>query len=194
MDYYNINCIDPLLKIILENEYLQEYVFNSFPPNYQYAHYLDWIMPYLQKQLDQNSKNNFNKQMQSIKQAKILSAISNLEILLKKQKEREFGLLVKNGLNPKEYFKRMDTLAQPQDSIIDENEEHYPIIYSFPQQYILGAPKGAEIVWSEENDDVQVYAIELKTQYCESFPNGDKNLSINSFTFQNMKHEAEKFD
>lgn len=163
MDYFNINCIDPLLKIILENDYLQEYVFSSFPPNYQYAHYLDWMMPYLLKQLDQNSKNNFNKQMQATKHAKIVSAISSLEILLQKQKEREIGLLVKNGLNPEEYFKRMDSLAQPQESIIEENEEQLPIIYSFPQQYILGAPKGAEVVWSEENDDVQVYAIELKT-------------------------------
>lgn len=68
------------------------------------------------------------------------------------------------------------------------------MFYTYPSAYILGAPREARLFYDEQNDDVQVYAYALKTQHCESLPNGAKNLAINSFAFQNMKHEAEKFD
>lgn len=122
----------------------------------------------------------------------MVSAIGTLETLIQRCRAREEALLVKNGINPADYFNR-PVMQQPQDVIIDE-DDNQPVFYAYPPAYILGAPKEARLFYDEQNDDVQVYAYALKTQYCESLPNGAKNLAINSFAFQNMKHEAEKFD
>jgi hypothetical protein len=47
IDNYIVYAMCTFLQIVVENEYLMRYLLSVNPPTYQYARYIDWIVPYL---------------------------------------------------------------------------------------------------------------------------------------------------
>lgn len=52
---------------------------NSNPPTYQYARYSDWIIPYLDKEYEKNSKISYNRQIIQKKLDNIKSSLNAMK-------------------------------------------------------------------------------------------------------------------
>jgi len=51
--------------IVVENEHLMKYLISINPPTYQYSRYIDWIVPYLEKEFAKNLKQNIQQDLNS---------------------------------------------------------------------------------------------------------------------------------
>jgi hypothetical protein len=46
-----------MLSLMAKDDYINQYIYNMAPPNYQYARYTDWIKGYLEGQRSELAKN-----------------------------------------------------------------------------------------------------------------------------------------
>ena len=156
MDNYIVFALSSLLQVVVENDHLIQFMLSVNPPTYQYARYIDWIVPYLLKEQAKNAKQSYNKQMQAKKASLISIALLCMEKIYETARKLESEKLIENGINPEEFYKEPDVQrAKPGDDvIIDQEEEESPILRAYPEPYIVGTPTQVETVKEEEKDGV----------------------------------------
>jgi hypothetical protein len=219
MDFYVINCLNILLEIIVENQFLSEYMFNLDPPTYEYARFTDWFRPYLEKELDKARK-NMTYRHSTKKEEQIVKCFCFLEIYeakLKKYENKLRGLPeedTKQSTNAAEQSieeekkneKKVgfeDTAYEPSDNPAgpvdrqDDSEGHYregPVIDHYPQNYILGCTTNIADINREEREGIIVTTQKVFIEYAESQPTLTGNKTLPSYAFYNSRAEAEDYD
>jgi hypothetical protein len=213
MDFYVINCLNILLEIIVENQFLSEYVFNLDPPTYQYARFTDWFRPYLNKRIKE-IKRNMQYRHSTKKQECVIKCFAYLEVYEKalKQYERKLqGLPIEEEKSTaatetttdasKEGEKKV-TFEKPQEQNINtlieqeeaKQEEEDKIIECYPKKYIIGCTRECKEIYREEKDGVTVTLEKVYTEYAESQPTLNGNKTLPSYAFSNSKTDMEEYE
>lgn len=65
-----------------------------------------------------------------------------MKVITEKCREWEIEKLKEVGFDPEIYFKPIEFPKPQSDIIVEHEEEISPVIISYPQPYIIGAPKG----------------------------------------------------
>jgi len=47
LDTFAVNCLKEMLSLMVKDEAICRFIYNSGPPTFQYSRYTDWILPYL---------------------------------------------------------------------------------------------------------------------------------------------------
>jgi len=222
MDFYVINCLNILLEIIVENQFLSEYMFNLDPPTYEYARFTDWFRPYLEKELEK-ARRNMTYRHSTKKEEQIVKCFSFLEVYEAKLRKYEHKL---QGL-PEEEEKGFSTpvtqeTAEPSDkpeevrekkvgfedeqmqnirNILERDDDDFirpprelPVIEHYPKKYIVGCTRKIEEINREERDGIIVITQKVYVEYAESQPTLCGNKTLPSYAFYNSKIDAEEYD
>mmetsp|Transcript_42020 Transcript_42020/g.48702 ORF Transcript_42020/g.48702 Transcript_42020/m.48702 type:complete len:291 (-) Transcript_42020:587-1459(-) len=185
MDFYVVNCLNILLEIIVENDFLSEYMFNTDPPTYEYARFTDWFRPYLLKELEK-ARRSMAYRHSTKKEESVVKCFSYLELYESKLRKYERRL---QGL-PEEETAPAKT---------EENEETgygepEAVIQSYPKRYIVGCTRKVEEIFKEERDGIVVTVHKIFMEYAESQPTSSRNLTLPSYAFYNCKLDSEEYD
>ena len=219
MDFYVINCLNILLEIIVENQFLLEYMFNLDPPTYEYARFTDWFRPYLEKELEKARRNmtyrhSTKKEEQIVKcfgflevyEAKLKEYENKLQDITEEDKQSEASTQVTQETAKQE--EPADTKPEPvqkkvgfqdeQPEIDDEEIVSQPtqekVIQHFPQKYVIGCTHKLEEISREERDGIIVVVQKVFVEYADSQPTLNGNKTLPSYAFYNSKVDAEEFD
>ena len=175
MDTNCINCLQEMLHLMIKDDVIARFVYNTPPHTYQFARFTDWFRNYLENQRQDTERSQGYNSYFKNKFDSIVKSLGYLERVEEKLKrfEEEDKLAYERAKN--EEGKEFEEIEK--DWLAFKNPE---VIPHFPPQIIVGrqVADDKEFLVFDEDPNVRVTIYEIACEYNYSNPTTFFNISL----------------
>ena len=175
MDTNCINCLQEMLHLMIKDDVIARFVYNTPPHTYQFARFTDWFRNYLENQKQDTERSQSYNSYFKNKFDCIVKSLGYLERVEEKFKRFEEEDKIAYERAKSEEGKEFEEIEK--DWLAYKNQE---VIPHFPPQIIIGrqVADDKEFLVYDEDPNVRVTIYEIACEYNYSNPTTFFNISL----------------
>jgi len=175
MDTNCINCLQEMLHLMIKDDVIARFVYNTPPHTYQFARFTDWFRNYLENQKQDTERSQGYNSYFKNKFDCIVKSLGYLERVEEKFKRFEEEDKIAYERAKSEEGKEFEEIEK--DWLAYKNQE---VIPHFPPQIIIGrqVADDKEFLVYDEDPNVRVTIYEIACEYNYSNPTTFFNISL----------------